>query len=317
MSDTQTAAPPGTQHAPSGDAETRARLMGWKPKAEFKGDDDKWVPADEFLDRGFASPAIMAERLQFMGDRMGRMERDYGTLNTKFEEAVGTINTMTTMMRSSERRAYERARSELEAERTKAVETGDTAVFSRVDKQIQELDKEAPAAPAARQTTQATPPPDPQRRTTATATDPAVQAFYQRNPWYTRDPLLTSEADMYHTGLLNTRPDLTVEQNLAEVERRLRTAYPERFGVVTPPAQQQADAGGGGDNPRRDEPGAVSPSAGGGRAARQRGTRTFANMPDESKQAYRRYKGQLAGKGEPLTEDEWANDYWSQFEEVP
>jgi hypothetical protein len=314
MSETNTAGAAGT--APNADQEARARMMGWKPKAEFKGNEEQWLPADEFLDRGFASPAIMADRLKVMGDRMQKWERDNQGLTTKLDEALSTINTMTGMVRTSERRGYERARAELEAERIKAVESGDTASFARLDKQIVELDKTAPPATVVAPVPPV-PPTNPANPTrTTTTVDPAVQAFYQRNPWYTRDPVLTQEADMYHTGLLTTQPGMTIEQNLAEVERRLRTAYPDRFGVVQQQSQNQGD-GGTAENPRRDEPGAVSPSGNGTQRTRQQNRRTFAAMPEDSKVAFRRYKQQLTGKGEPLTEDEWAAEYWAQFEEVP
>jgi hypothetical protein len=302
----QTGAPP-SDPAASGDVETRARMMGWKPKAEFRGGDDaNWLPADEFLDRGFASPAVMADRLKVMTDRMARMERDGHQMSTKFDQAVETINTMTNMARTSERRAYERARSDLDRERVRAVESGDTQGFQRLDAEIQKLDKDAPPAPQPRQTQPAPvqAPPGPPAQV-----DPAVTEFYRRNPWYGRDAAMTAEADLVHTGLLNTRRDLTMDQNLAEVERRIA----RQFTAAAQPAAQPA--GGDPDNPRRSEPGAVSPASAGGGPRQRQSRRTFATMPEESKQAYRRYKGMLAGKGEPLTEDEWATDYWSQFEE--
>lgn len=309
MSETIVADPAGAGDA-APESEARARVMGWKPKEQFKGDPEKWVPADEFLDRGLASPAIMAERLQFMGDRLARQERDYHAVTGRLDEAIGTINTMTTMVRTAEQRAYQRAKAELEAQREKAVEVGDTATFKRLDTEVRELEKTAPvtmAPPAAAAA------PNTGGRA-AGANDPAVQAFYQRNPWYSRDPMLTQEADIIHTGLVNARPDMTVAQNLAEVERRLRTYFPDKFGGAAPNGgvqpQPQAFAA---ENPRREEPGAVSPSSAQAAPRRQTNRRSFANMPQESKTAYTKYKKMLEGHGEPLSETEWAEDYWSQF----
>lgn len=306
MSETTVADPARAGGATNPESETRARVMGWKPKEQYKGDPEKWVPADEFLDRGLASPAIMAERLQFMGDRLARQERDNQQLNSKFDEAVGTIQTMTTMMRSSEKRSYDRAKAELEAERDKAVETGDTATFKRVDTEMRELERSAPVTMPGATAAPVTPAPGGRA---ASANDPAVQAFYQRNPWYSRDPMLTQEADIIHTGLVNARPDMTVAQNLAEVERRLKTYFPDRFNGAAAPAALQAEV----ENPRREEPGAVSPASATAPARRQTTRRGFANMPQESKTAYVKYKKMLEGHGEPLSEQEWSDDYWSQF----
>lgn len=303
MSETTVADPAAAGGAAPEEAETRARVMGWKPKEQFKGDPDKWVPADEFLDRGIASPAIMAERLAFMGDRLARQERDNQHLSGRFDEAIGTINTMTTMLRTSEKRQYDRAKAELEAQREKAVEVGDTATFRRLDTEVRELEKAAPVtmAPPSAAT--------PTNGRAASADNPAVQAFYRRNPWYSKDPVLTQEADIIHTGLVNARPDMTVEQNLAEVERRLRTYFPDRFQGAAAPNGAAALT----ENPRREEPGAVSPAAAQAPMRRQAARRSFATMPQESKTAYVKYKKMLEGHGEPLSENEWAEDYWSQF----
>lgn len=310
MSATVAAAAEGaeTQPANSGgaDVEARARQMGWKPQEEFHGRPSDWRSAEEFLARGYESPAVMQDRLNVMTDRMTRMERDNRAVTTKLDEAIGTIRTMTDMARSADRRAYERARGDLERERERAVESGDTATFKRVDGEIRDLDKTAPA-PVTQPTAAAAPvAPAPPAQP-----DPAVTDFYRRNPWYGRDAAMTQEADLIHTGLLNTRRDLSMDQNLQEVERRVRATFPATPAQTANTNTQEA----GGDNPRRSEPGAVSPASTGAPARQRGGRRTFANMPEESKAAYRRYKSMLANKGDPLTEEEWATDYWSQFEE--
>lgn len=311
MSETTTATDGAGSNPPPGgggdsDVETRARQMGWKPREEFRGRGDQWLPPEQFLERGFESPAVMAERLKVMTDRMAGFERSNRDLTTKFDQAIDTINTMTTMARSSERRAYERARADLEREREKAVEAGDTQTFRRLDTEIRDLDKAAPAAPVTPSTT--APVVTPQGQPQPNGPDPAVLDFYRRNPWYGKDAAMTAEADLIHTGLLNTRRDLTMEQNLAEVQRRINAQF--RTERAPPTETTGTD-----DNPRRSEPGAVSPASTGTNNTRRTDRRSFNNMPEESKQAYRRYKSMLAGKGEPLTEAEWAADYWAQFED--
>ena len=38
-------------------------------------------------------------------------------------------------------------------------------------------------------------------------------------------------------------------------------------------------------------------------------------MPNDVKTQFSRYVKMLEGKGKPLTKDEWAENYWSQFPE--
>ena len=68
------------------------------------------------------------------------------------------------------------------------------------------------------------------------------------------------------------------------------------------------------DNPRRSEPAAVAASSP-SRGAQRTNPRSFDAIPKESKDAFARYAKMMNGKGAPLTKEEWASDYWSQFQE--
>lgn len=303
MSDTQVDAPPPTEAVvpkPNIDYEKSAKIMGWRPKEEFNGDPDKWVPADQFVENSLTNSHMMAERLKFLTDRWEKMERQNSQVSTKLDEALGTVNTMTTMVRSAEERAYKRAKAELEQQRRAAVETGDTAAFDRADRQLQEL----------------TPPPEPPKPAPApvaqpaaqTGLDPAVEAFFQRNRWYKQDHAMTGLADGTYLQSKQDNPHWSEEQHLQAVESRVRSLFPAKFGAVS-------------DNPRREEPASVSGSTPNAAPRRQRNSRTFDAMPEESKRAYERYAAQIEAKRanagdrvKSLTKEEWATMYWEQEE---
>ena len=44
--------------------EEEARKLGWVKQEEWKGDPDKWRPAEEFVERGRNIVPIMRERLE-------------------------------------------------------------------------------------------------------------------------------------------------------------------------------------------------------------------------------------------------------------
>ena len=279
------------------DTEASARRMGWRPREEFRGNPERWKPAKEFLDTGFGTPEVLAERYKSLDDKYSDLSRTTRLTEQRLGEAVSTIGELTTMMRSSEKRAYERARRELTEERAKAVETGDTAAFNRLDAEMQELQRTAPAPVVER----AAPVPG--------APPPEVQEFFVRNPWYQQDRELQIEADIVHKGLLGARPDLSMSQNLAEVERRVRDSAVFKSKFRTAPAMTA-----GAENPRREEAAAVTASsADSPRRTQQRFT--FDGMPKDAKDAYARYAAMLAGKGEPLTKEEYSRDYWAQFQD--
>lgn len=289
----------GTAAAEAEDARTiaAARRMGWKPREEFDKPPEKWKPAAEFLQTGFGSPAVLAERYQALDDRHSALTEAARGTEAKLGDAMTTIGELTAMMRASERRTYDRARRDLLAEREKAVETGDTAAFRRVDTELEQM-KPLPVE-TARPTTTAVAPNLP----------PEVSAFYGRNPWYMANRELQIEADIIHTGLRSARPDLSLSQNLAEVERRMAPLVSGGRRVVAEPEPRTEP-----DNTRRTEAAAVTPS-GTGAARAPRGRFTFDGMPKDAKDAYARYAKMLEGKGEPLTKDEYSRDYWAQFQD--
>lgn len=291
-----------------GEVERVARANGWKSREELESagkGTDRFVDAATFVARGFESPAILRERNQVLTERFGQMERSHKALEVKLDTAVGALQDVTAMTRSAETRAYERARRELREAQQTAVANADTATFQRATTELDELEKTKPAPPppAPVVTTQAPPQQTPPPAEAA--------AFFSRNPWYHADPELQEEADIIHTGLLSKRPNLTLGQNLAEVERRMRedVRFADRInGRRTPPAVQQPPEEEDDDR----APSRVTPSS--GQAPRRRaGRRTFDTMPQEAKTVYQKYADLLAGKGEPFTKDEYAVTYWGQF----
>jgi hypothetical protein len=141
---------------------------------------------------------------------------------------------------------------------------------------------------------------------------PAAAAFFSRNPWYQQDSELQMEADIIHTGLSTKRPELSLEQNLAEVERRMKAQFPDRVGAPRrPPARQEND------DPDDDPPGRQTVTASSAAAVPRRATgrRTFDAMPKEAKDAYAKYAKLLEGKGAPFTKEEYSTNYWDQFQD--
>jgi len=314
--------------AGEGDPETRARALGWRPKEQFTGDPERWLPAEQFLQRGYESPGMMRQNLHRLTDEITAVRNQNLELRQRVDESVQVVTDLTGLVRTADKRAYDKARQELLAEREKAVQTGDTDAFNKVDGNLRELEKTAPVEPTRAAPDPTKPLPHQPTPTGQPGNMPAeVRAFYGRNAWYNSGmhTELAREADAIHVGLLNTRKDLNLEQNLAEVERRIQQFFPQLWaaanGRTTMPNNGDGGDGGGGGraaDTRRDVVSDVSPSGGGGGATRRgdRNARNWDNMPQESKVAYARYAKQLEGKGQPLTKEEWSQTYWEQFEET-
>lgn len=293
--------------------EARARLQGWKPRSEYHGPEGQWRDAKEFVTR-------VDEEMPLLRERFRRMEAQFTTTLAHQAQGQAAMAEMTDRLRKADERAYKRARRDLEAQRVAAVEAGDTSEFGRVDKELQELDAaERPAVqaqPAARAgaTGQETPAQIPRE----------VQDWGERNPWFRQDQALQQVATNMHVRLLQDEPGLTLGQNLARVSAAMHQMYPSRVGAPAsgtrrePAANTQEDGDLENDNPRRRAAADVSGS--GERPARRRGSGpNFDGMPADAKAAYSRYARMIGekeiGKTKPLTKEEYARDYWAQFEE--
>lgn len=285
---------------PPTDIESRARAMGWKPKEEYRGPEAAWRDADEFVRRGETELPVIRERYR-------ATERKLAEVSGQLTQATTVIADLTDRFRTSDERAYKRAKADLIRERDAAIETGDKAAVHRVDAEIAEVERTAPkplpAAPAA---------PAP------TAPHPDAVQWAARNPWYRPGTDLANYAMNIHQGLLQTEPDLTVAENLDRVTEAMRALYPAR---IPAPARAAPRTNGHAepeppdpDNPRRQEPASVSSSSA-PRGPSRPGPRSFDAMPSDSKAAFTKYSKAMEGKGKPLTKEEWAASYWDQFQE--
>lgn len=253
-------------HAGEQSVEARARTMGWVPKDEFRGDPAKWTDAESFLRRGETMLPIVLERNRVMQRRIERLEKENRDRDASTKELLE-------YSRKSEERAYGRARKELEGRMEVAVGQADTASYTAARAELEQLDKERPAAP------QVSAPAAPQP-------DPTVQQWVADNPWFKNDREMADDADMIFNKLARDQPTMSTSERLAETKRKIMRLHPEKF-----------------ENQRRVAPAAVA-AASPGRALRKTG-RSFADLPAEAKVACNRLVKTIQG----YTQDDYVRDY--------
>lgn len=129
------------QEAPAYDPETaeEAKLFGWKPRDEWKGE----VP-DTFVD----DPSEYLGRIQ--------NSRIFTAMQSKLEkqaEVTQRIEAMNQRALEQERQRYQSELDRIKQEKARAVETADVQTYNRLDQQEQQLSQaapqEAPAQPEA------------------------------------------------------------------------------------------------------------------------------------------------------------------------
>lgn len=191
-----------TEPAQTNEVEDKARRMGWVPKEEFKGDPNKWRPADEFVERGENELPIMRERLRHQDKQLAELKE--------------TIKQFADYHSKTEQRAYQQAYTDLKQRQIQAVADGNTAEFVKLDGEIQKLTTEiAEAKPIT------VPQDDPTEH-------PEYKAWKTKNGWFESDKEMTAYANNIGAYIRQTT-DLSGMDFLHAVTKEVKAKFPSKF----------------------------------------------------------------------------------------
>ena len=246
--------------------EKTARLMGWSPLEDFRGDPDNWIEADKFVERGTTHLPILKENLDRALDKLDK-------ITTKFEQTEKDIKVMADYNKKSDERAFERAErqyeteiKDLKAQLRQSVVDEDIEKFDQVEAKIESLEKpekaDIPPAPVQ---------------------SPAYQSWLAENAWYTSDPQMAGYADSVTGFVTKNYPNISEDEWYRKITEETKARFPDKF--KNPNREKPNAVDGGDDNP----------------APLRKGSRKFANLDEESKAGYERLKVRIPA----LTEKEY------------
>ena len=221
-----------------GDVESKARSQGWVPREEFRGDPDKWRPADEFVKRG-------EELLPIALERARAAERRIADLEAQTQEKMNRLERMSQVALKRQRddlesryaSAMREAAASGDVERYDQLSTGYSQAVKNFDTTVHEQVADPPNAGGL--------PPEQQT---------VVQGWVAQNPWFNADPELNMVAQGVHMRLRRDQPGLSLEANLAATRKEVAQRYPERFGIKPASTVRAAVEPGGGRMPASNAP---------------------------------------------------------------
>lgn len=192
--------------------EKEAKIFGWVPKEQFRGNEEDWVDADTFVKRGKEINPILRKNNEILMKKLEELEQ-------RFQQREITIQQFSKYHAETEKRAYEKAISDLKAEKKDALNMGDTDRVVEIDDAIDELKNSqrnivAPTIP----TQQEIPPPD-----------PAFISWVNENSWYSQDKRLNKFANAIGQEVREENPYLFGVNFLEEVKRRVVEEFPHKF----------------------------------------------------------------------------------------
>lgn len=194
------------------EAESKARSLGWRPKEEFNGEDDKFTDAKTFLDRANTNIPMLRENARKTEQRNHRLEEQIKTLTQQMQD-------LTRRYDEADKRGYERAVREIEARQRKAVADGDVEEYDNLQKQKENLSiQTTPAQPT-----------QPQTKEIPLQDQIAIQVFEQNNPWYKQDEELNEDMNGFLMGIRAKNPNMPLSEVIERAKDKVFKAHPEKF----------------------------------------------------------------------------------------
>lgn len=193
------------------EVEQQAYDKGWRPKDEFNGPEEKWVPAETFMDR---APLF---------EKIDSLKKEFQTYRKQMENTVNGLVEHHRKFRETELADLEkRTQATIEAlkiQKVAALENNEAAAVVQIDDQIADLKDELQTKKNQKVDEVAAP----------VADNSDFQSWVAENNWYLVDQELHDEADQFAIGYRVAHPNASFSEIAENVERRVRKLYPEKF----------------------------------------------------------------------------------------
>lgn len=253
--------------------EQEARSMGWVPQAEFRGDADRWVDADTFVERGRTVLPILKANNKKLEEQTQHQASEIARLKQLFEASQESISELQKVHNEHTKAAVEKARRDLLAELKVAKEEGDVEREVEITDRLTNM-KAAEKAAAAQ--APASNRPDP-TAAGEEALHPDFKAWQSDNKWFGTDERKTMRA-MGIAQELRADPDY---DNLTG-----RAFYDKIVEIM----EERTNG-----RPAASKVGGTRPTGQGGNSGST--SRGYADLPPEAKDACDKQGKKLVGEG--------------------
>ena len=257
------------------DVEERAKLQGWVPKEEFKGDPERWTSAEDYVERADHIVPIMKKQNKKYEEQLKKQGDDLASTKAEISNLKETLRKVVSINEKVSEREYNRAIETIKKEQEVAINEQDGAKFRQLENDKDNLIKNKPERVNIESPTQP-------------AENPAWQAWVAKNDWYNDDPDLKNYSDYTATIVQRENPQLVGEEFYEAVKNRVKAAMPHKFEN---PNRQEASAVVGGDIQGKTEP-------------KKKG---YNSLPQEAKQACDNFVAEGL-----MTKEEYVKDYFEE-----
>ena len=273
------------------EVKVKAVGMGWVDKSDFKGDPDKWVDADVFLERGETIMPILKKSNERLNHDVTTLKGEVSRLQSLLEGSQDSIKALQDFHSESTKRAVKKAREELLKELHQAKKDGDVdAEVAITDELTRTVEALAPNGDDTEDTR------EPKKKPVIVQKDYTKEPWWQKwsgeNSWFGQDKKRTAAAMGIAMRIRGESPELT--------GRGFLDAVVEELDELTK------------DNPRAGD--SRVEGGRGGASNRSDGAKTFGDLPADAKAACDKQEARLVGEGKSFkTKKEWQAYYVTKY----
>jgi hypothetical protein len=182
----------------------RAKGMGHIPKEEFRGDPEKWVDAEKYVER--------AENLMpILKSQLGKYEGEISTLKATVASQTKTTEQILKMNEKTQKLAYDMAVKDVTEKQAKFVEDGNVDEWRRLEGEKEQIAKPEPVKIE-----------EPEQ-------NPAFNQWHTGNEWYLKDEGMTDYANLHAQRITKANPSMPYDEVLTEVEKKIKDTFPQKF----------------------------------------------------------------------------------------
>lgn len=262
-----------------------AKVMGWKDKPEFKGNPEHWVPADQYVEKGRHVLPIVTAHNQELRGQLQRTNQQVEAVAAALRAANATIDALQESHDKDVQTQVQEAKENLKKELEAASRDGDHAAVADITSKMAELNTAVATPPDKKQQQQ-------QQQQQQLA--PEIVAWYAENPEFTKDRRQISLANAIAAELRAAGDTTTGRAFMDKIRDEARKA----LGLTKEGLPSRTEAGNGG--------GSRGNSSGAGR--------TYADLPQDAKDACDKQSKRLVGPNRAHKDEaSWRASYTRQY----
>ena len=267
-----------------------ASELGWLPQEKWKGDPDKWVDAETFVERGKQVLPILKKNNDRLRADLLKRDTEIGTLRNNLSAMGATIQKLETAYNEGLQRALENQRRELRKQLAEARRDGDVDTELDIQEQLDEVEEKKKKAKEEVAT------PVVPKSDSDQSLSPEFVQWKEENPWFGVDAKKTK-------AILRAAEDLREEGEKTVGAEFFELAAERAFG------EKEDDTG---------KNKVESPRASGGGGGGSVKGKTFNNLPKEAQDACMQDQELFVGPGKMFKElKEWQTYYTKLYHGEP